>query len=241
MLEHVQEYLESLTQLAMASPWLLAVLVAMAVVDALLPVVPSEALIIAAGVAAAAGEQNLLVVTGAAALGSFIGETAGYLIGRRIGPAARNRLTSGSARATAYDRIAGLIATRGGTVLISARFLPGGRTVATLTAGAVGYPTGRFLLFTAVGTPLSAGWSAVLGYLGGATFAQSPLLGLAFGLALGSAISVLIALAERARNRAATPPAATPAATPAVLEPVAAGPIAMEPVATRTRQARVAA
>ncbi|MCO1660641.1 DedA family protein [Pseudonocardia humida] len=210
-LEYVQEYLEYVTQIALASPWLLGVIVAMAVVDALLPVVPSEALIIGAGVAAAGGQQDLLVVIGAAALGSFIGEVAGYVIGRALGPAVRGRL--GGGRAAAYDRVAALLARRGGTVVLTARFLPGGRTVATLVAGAMTYPTGRFLAFTALGTPLSAAWSAVLGYLGGATFAQNPLYGLAFGLSLGTVAGLVLGAVPKLRaRRAATRPAPAPVA-----------------------------
>jgi membrane-associated protein len=199
----VQDYLEQLTQLALGSPWLLAVIVAMAVVDALLPVVPSEALIIGAGVAAAAGQQDLLVVIGAAALGSFIGEAAGYLIGRAFGPAVRDRFAADGAKAAAYDRISALLTARGGTVVLTARFLPGGRTVAALTAGAIRYPVGRFLGFTALGTPLSAGWQAVLGYLGGATFAENPLFGLLFGLSLGTVAGLAIGAVQRLRARAA--------------------------------------
>ncbi|WP_214404940.1 DedA family protein [Pseudonocardia lacus] len=200
-LEYVQEYLEYVTHIALASPWLLGVIVAMAVVDALLPVVPSEALIIGAGVAAAAGQQDLLVVIGAAALGSFIGEVAGYGIGRVLGPSVRGRLRGG--RAAAYDRVAALLARRGGTVVLTARFLPGGRTVATLVAGAMTYPTGRFLAFTALGTPLSAAWSAVLGYAGGATFAENPLYGLAFGLSLGTLAGLALGAVPKLRARRA--------------------------------------
>lgn len=210
----MQDYLEYVTQLAIGSPWLLAVIVAMAVVDALLPVVPSEALIIAAGVAAAAGQQNLLVVIGAAALGSFIGETIGYLIGRAFGPAARSRFAAEGTKAAAYDRISGLLAARGGTVLLTARFLPAGRTVAALTAGAMRYPTGRFLAFTALGTPLSAGWQAVLGFLGGAAFAENPLFGLMFGLSLGTVAGLAVGAVQRLRART---PAREPASEPASL------------------------
>jgi membrane-associated protein len=210
----VQDYLEQLTQLALGSPWLLAVIVAMAVVDALLPVVPSEALIIGAGVAAAAGQQDLLVVIGAAALGSFIGESAGYLIGRAFGPAVRGRFAADGAKAAAYDRISTLLTARGGTVILTARFLPGGRTVATLTAGAIRYPVGRFLGFTALGTPLSAGWQAVLGYLGGATFAENPLFGLLFGLSLGTVAGLAIGAVQRLRARAAARAVVLSAALP---------------------------
>lgn len=201
----MQAFLEQITVLALASPWLLAVLLGMAVVDALLPVVPSEALIIAAGVASATGQQNLLVVIGVAALGSFIGETAGYLIGRWFGPAVRDRWAADGVRAAGYDRVSRLLDARGGTVLLTARFLPGGRTVATVAAGAMQYPTGRFLTFTALGTPLSAAWSASLGYFGGATFAEDPLLGLAVGLSVGTAVGLLAGVVQRLRARATGP------------------------------------
>lgn len=199
----MQAYLEQITQLALASPWLLAVIVVMAVVDALLPVVPSEALIIGAGVAAATGEQNLLVVIGAAALGSLIGESIGYAIGHGVGPAVRARFFADGPKAAAYERISRMLATRGGAVLIVARFIPAGRTVATVTAGAMRYPFDRFLLFTVLGTPLGAAWSAILGYLGGATFAENPLLGLAFGMTLGTVVGIAIGAVQKARMRKA--------------------------------------
>ena len=216
-LEVVPAHLEQLTQLALASPWLLGVLVAMATVDALLPVVPSEALIIGAGVAAAAGQQDLLAVIGAAALGSSIGESAGYVLGRALGPAVRGRFAPGGTQALAYDRFSRLLTERGGAVLLTARFVPAGRTVATITAGAMRYPTGRFLAYTAMGTPLSAAWSALLGYLGGATFARNPLFGLAFGLTLGTVVGLVIGAIQRHRGRADEPAPVIPDERP---EPV---------------------
>jgi membrane-associated protein len=186
----VIELLRLATEVAIASPWLLAVIVGLAAVDALLPVVPSEATILAAGVAAAAGQQDLLLVIGAAGLGAFLGEVAGYGIGRAIGPAVRGRLRAGSPREAAYDRVAALLARRGGTVLLTARFVPAGRTAATLAAGATGYPARRFLGFTVVGAWLSAAWVAVLGYLGGAVFAGDALLALVVSFALATAIGL---------------------------------------------------
>jgi len=99
----VLEMLRLVTEVAITSPWLLAVIVGLAAVDALLPVVPSEALILAAGVAAAAGQQDLLLVIGAAGLGAFLGEVAGYGIGRAAGPAVRGRLRPGRDPAFGHD------------------------------------------------------------------------------------------------------------------------------------------
>src|SRR6185437_9141406 len=76
---------------ANASGWAYAVLVMFALLDALLPVVPSEASVITAGVVAAGGDLSLPLVIAAAAAGAFLGDNAAYLLGRRLGPAARRR------------------------------------------------------------------------------------------------------------------------------------------------------
>lgn len=192
------DLLRLVTEAALASPWLLAVIAGLAVVDALLPVVPSEALIIAAGVAAAAGEQDLLAVIAAAAGGSFVGECAGYGIGRRIGPAVRGRSTR---RAEDHDRVVRLLHRRGGTVLLTARFVPAGRTVATLASGAVRYPAARFVGFTAVGSVLSASWSALLGFAGGAAFARDTGTALLVGFGIATAVGLLLEAGRRLAHR----------------------------------------
>lgn len=215
------------TETVIASPWLLAVIVGLAVLDALLPVVPSEATIIAAGVAAAAGQQDLLLVIGAAGLGSFVGEVAGYLIGRGAGPVVRARFLADGSRAAAFERVRRLLLRRGGTVLLTARFLPAGRTAATLAAGATGYPPGRFLAFTLVGAWLSAAWVALLGYAGGTAFAGQPLV--ALGVSFGLATTVgLVAEAVRRLRRAGGSAAGIETPYP----PVTVG-VRREPVGTR--------
>lgn len=192
------EFLQQVADFALASPWLVGVMLALAVVDALVPVVPSEALIIAAGVAAAAGDQNLVVVIAAAGLGSFVGETVGYLIGRRIGPSVSKRFADGGARAAAYEKITRLLTTRGGTILLAARFIPAGRTVATVTAGAMRFPVGRFLGYTAIGAPLGAAYTAALGYLGGAAFSNNTVVALLFSLGLATVVTIVVELGRRA-------------------------------------------
>lgn len=194
------ETLRFVTEAALASPWLLAVILVLSVVDALLPVVPSEALIIAAGVASVTGEQNLLAVIAVAGAGAFVGEVAGYLIGRGIGPGLRTRFTLDGQRAAAFDRIARMLDRHGGPVLLTARFLPAGRTVATLAAGATGYPASRFLAFTAAGAPLSASYQALIGFVGGAAFAQDTVTALLVSFGLATAVTLLVEAARRLRR-----------------------------------------
>lgn len=201
------DMLRLVTETVLASPWVLTVIVGLAVLDALLPFVPSEAMIVAAGVAAAAGQQNMLLVIGAAGLGAFVGEVAGYLIGRRAGPAVRNRFLADGSRAAAFEQVQRLFRRRGGTVLLTARFVPGGRTAATLAAGATGYPPARFLGFTVVGAWLSASWMALVGYAGGTAFGGQPLLAVAVSLGLATAVGLVAEGVRRVRGSAEPVPA----------------------------------
>jgi membrane-associated protein len=204
---------------ALASQWLLLVIVGLAVVDALVPMVPSEALIIAAGVGAAAGGQNLFAVIGAAALGSFVGECTAYLIGRGFGSAVRARLAPGTPRAELFARTERMLTTRGGLILLTARYIPAGRTVAALAAGASRFPGRRYVVYSALGATMSAAYVAMLGFLGGAAFASDPLVALGVSLGIGTAIGSVAGLVRRLRSGAA--PVAQPAPTP-MPTPVAA-------------------
>src|SRR4030095_4563453 len=69
---------DSLVDLVSSSPWTYAGILAMAAIDALIPLVPSEATVIAAGVLAGAGELELGLVIAAGAAGAYTGDTAAY-------------------------------------------------------------------------------------------------------------------------------------------------------------------
>ncbi|OLT06446.1 hypothetical protein BJF90_16820 [Pseudonocardia sp. CNS-004] len=199
---------------ALASQWLLLVIVSLAVVDALLPMVPSEALIIAAGVGAAAGGQNLAAVIAAAALGAFVGEFAAFLLGRGFGSAVRGRLTPGTSRAELFARTERTLSTRGGLILLTARYIPAGRTVAALAAGASRFPVRRYVGYSALGATMSAAYVAMLGFLGGAAFASDPLVALAVSLSIGTVIGSTAGLVRRLRSGPAPAVHPTPLPTP---------------------------
>jgi len=79
----------------LSTPWSYAVIVGIAALDALVPVVPSETLAITGGVLAGLGELHLGTLIAAAAVGAFIGDSSAYLLGRRLGGRARERLFRG--------------------------------------------------------------------------------------------------------------------------------------------------
>jgi membrane protein DedA with SNARE-associated domain len=187
--------------LAMASHWLLLILFVAAAVDAVFPVVPSEGMVVTAGMAAAAGHQNLLLVIVAAMVGSVIGESVCYLLGRGSGPALRRWLIRRDARQAMYERVSQALHTRGGLILMTVRYIPGARLVATLTAGATAYSFRKFIVFTIAGVTIAYTYVALLGYLGGDAFAHDSLKALGFSLGLAFLIGLAIETSRRIANR----------------------------------------
>jgi membrane-associated protein len=170
-----------LTQLQASPLTYLAVLGACAL-DAVLPIVPSDAVVIAASVLAVRGELWIWLVAVAAAAGGFLGDTGSYVLGRTAGAAAARRLFR-SPKAKGRLTWAGEALDRhGATIIVVARFVPGGRTATTFTAGTVRLPWPSFAAADAVGATLWAAYAAGLSYVGGGTFERRPLYGFLFGL-----------------------------------------------------------
>src|ERR671923_816327 len=145
------------TQLvADASGWAYAIVFALAFLDALLPVVPSETAVITAGVVAAAGDLSLALVVPAAAAGAFLGDNSAYLIGRRFGSRAQERFFSGKKARKRIEWAERQLSERGGELIAVGRFIPGGRTAVTLSAGTLHFPWRRFIFFDAIA---ALGWA----------------------------------------------------------------------------------
>lgn len=192
----------------MSSDVVYPILFLISMVDAVVPVFPSEAPLIMAGVyAASEGHPNVFLVLLSAGLGALIGDHLNYYIGRSV--AGRiDRLPPGGRRAKAVATAKRLLETRGGMALVIARFIPWGRIATTLVFGAMRYPRARFTLFDSLGVTAWALHGTLMGYIGGATFAHDPVMGLVFGLGLAVAVSVVIEIVRwwihRRRARAQT-------------------------------------
>ena len=86
---------------------------------------------------------------------------------------------------------------RGGYLIVTARFIPGGRTATTLTAGLIRMRWIRFVSYAALAAVLWASFAAGLGYVGGRAFEERPLLGLGAALTVAAAITIGVELARR--------------------------------------------
>ena len=92
---------------------------------------------------------------------------------------------------------------RGGLLLITARFIPGGRTILTVSSGITRQPRLWFAAWVAVAATIWATYAAGLGYLFGQAFENNHTAAfwLAFGTAL--AITLLVELIRWSRERRA--------------------------------------
>jgi membrane-associated protein len=171
-----------------ASGWAYLIVFLLAYLDALVPVVPSETSVITAGVVASTGDLNLMLVVAAAAAGAFLGDNTAYFIGSRFGTRINDRFFNGEKARKRVEWAHQQVSERGGELILIARFIPGGRTVVTLSAGTLGYPWRRFVIFDAAAALGWALYASLLGYFGGHAFEAAPWKGLL--LALGIAFAV---------------------------------------------------
>jgi len=168
-----------------ASGWAYGIVFLLAFLDVLVPVVPSEASVITAGVVASAGGLYLPLIIVAAACGAFLGDNVAYLVGRRFGTRATNRFLRGEKGEKTLGWAEHQLTQRGGELIVVSRFIPAGRTAVTLAAGTLGFPWRRFVVFDAVAALIWALYASLLGYFGGRAFENEAWKGLilAFGLA----------------------------------------------------------
>ena len=167
--------------------------------DAILPVLPSETVIIAFGVATAgSADPRIFLIVLAAAAGAWAGDNLSYLIGWRFGPWATRRFFAPGTKGAARREWAERSLTRFGMgLIIVCRFIPGGRTAVTLCCGLIRYSWQRFTVATAIAGVIWAWYAFLAGRLGGRAFEDQPLLG--FAVAFGGAlvISGIIELIRR--------------------------------------------
>ena len=196
---------------AAASPWLLLVMFSTAVIDGVFPPIPSEmVLVAAAAVAASAGDPTtVLLLCLVAAIGALIGDNMAYAIGRGVGTT-RFRWMRSPRVSAAFARAQRALAQRGTPVILGARYIPVGRVVVNISAGALRYPWRRFLPVSVVAGVTWAAYSAVIGIVAGQWLEGRPLLsaviGVVFALVIGLAIDRIAAARRRRADASAESP-----------------------------------
>ena len=175
---------------------------------------PSESVVIGLGVLASRDlDVRMIPLVMLVALGAFIGDNISYWLGKRFGARIADRLLRGEKGRESRKWAERMLDRYGVRLLIVARFIPGGRTAVTLTAGIIGYPYRRFRLGVGIAAIVWTAYSFGIGIIGGKTFEDNTwaALGLAFGVAASIAVlsEVVRRLIRRRRSRGARSEQAT--------------------------------
>jgi membrane protein DedA with SNARE-associated domain len=193
---------DSLLDLVGGSPWAYAAIFAIVTIDAFFPLVPGETSVITGAILAANDHLSVLLVFAAAMAGALAGDNISYLLGDRFGPSVQRRMfkTDKAAKKLAWARRQ--LQERGPVIIIAARFVPGGRTAATFSAGALEYRWRTFIAAAVAAAVLWASFTTALGWFGGNAYKDSlwkPLL-------ISFAVAVLAAGAGELYRRATDHP-----------------------------------
>lgn len=181
--------------------WFLLIIFAIAFFDSVIPVVPSETCVIIGGVAAAQGHYPLPAVIIVGALGAFLGDNTAYELGKRAAPWFERRAERSEKTRKRMEWAKSQIATRGGLLLVTARFIPGGRTALTLSSGITHQSRRWFVGWITIAVVIWATYAGLLGFIGGKAFEDDHTKAflVAFGSALG--VNVVIEVVRHFRNK----------------------------------------
>jgi membrane-associated protein len=112
---------------------------------------PGDSLLVTAGVFAAAGELDIWTLNVVLVIAAIVGDTVGYWIGRRAGPALFRRPKSLFFNPDHLRRAHDFYEKHGGKTIILARFMPIVRTFAPVVAGMARMDYRRFVSFNVFG------------------------------------------------------------------------------------------
>lgn len=154
----------------------LAVLLLM-ILENVIPPIPSEVIMPLAGFAAERGELNIFLVILTGALGSVIGATFWYVVGRWFGLERIKHLAARHGRLMTIspadvDKARHWFDRHGGKAILIGRVLPTVRTLISVPAGIVAMPVPVFLLYTTIGTLVWMSLLAGAGYAIGTQYEQ---------------------------------------------------------------------
>jgi membrane-associated protein len=193
---------EQMTELlsAMATPaWAYLAIFGFLAIDAMVPVVPIQAIMITSGALTVYGNLNLPLAIAIGALGMFTGDSIAFVLGRTAGQAGGHwlgeRLTAlrhrfapksedgehtesktgptESKTRRAAERFTRGLRKPGPLVLLLCRFVPGGRMAAGYHAGRQGYPIKLFIAYDGGAALAWATYGGLVGHIGGTALTQS--------------------------------------------------------------------
>jgi membrane protein DedA with SNARE-associated domain len=146
------------------------------------------------------GISALDVLFPLAAAGAVLGDNTSYWIGRTAGPWIVQRFFAGK-RKERIDWAEAQIEERGPYLIVVGRFIPGGRTAVTLSAGLLEMRWRKFFAFDVAAGLCWATYAALLGYFGGRVFEEQPLKGFLIAFAIALAVTGAVEVYRWLRRR----------------------------------------
>lgn len=113
--------------------------------------IPGELALLTGGYIAHQGNASLGLMMGAAAAGAIAGDSLGYEIGRRFGPALQASRLGRKVGAERWQRAEAYLGAKGGRAVFAGRFVGVLRALVPAVAGATRMPYRRFLAWNALG------------------------------------------------------------------------------------------
>jgi len=202
---HLDRYLSAIIQ--QYGAWTYGILFFVVFIETgfvVMPFLPGDSLLFAAGTFAALKALNIYLLLGLMAAAAIIGDTVNYWVGHYLGPKVFHREKSPIFKKEYLDRTHAFFEKYGGKTIIIARFVPIVRSFAPLVAGIGRMSYGKFIAYNVVG---GIGWVLLLtgaGYF----FGNIPVVKKNFSLVILAiiVISTIPAVTEALRHRSKTAP-----------------------------------
>ena len=203
---HLDRYLSAIIQ--QYGLWTYAILFVVIFIETgfvVMPFLPGDSLLFAAGTFAALGALKVGWLVLALSAAAIIGDTVNYWVGHYIGPKVFHKDKARFFKKEYLDRTHAFYEKHGGKTIIIARFVPIIRSFAPFVAGVGRMSYGRFIAYNVVG---GAGWVVLLvgaGYF----FGNIPVVKENFSLAILAiiAISTIPVVTEYLKHRKKKAPA----------------------------------
>lgn len=189
---HFSGQLEEWVLLVADAWWVYLVVLGFAAFDGFFPTVPSESTIVTlSSLWSSSGQPYIWLICLAAWMGAWAGDNMGFWIGKKVGWERFRFLRAGKGRRAVEAADRGL-QRRALLFLMTARYIPFGRTAVNLVAGAVGYPHARFWPRSLLSTFVWAVYSCAIGAVAGAWFEDNHLLAITVALVAAVVLALVV-------------------------------------------------
>lgn len=173
---------------------LYAMITGFVILDAVIPIFPSESLLTTASNLAAQADSNIELwkLVAAGTVGAIVGDSLLYWLSRTV---LRKRMSTQVDRAQRNDKVARAMEVMSGTapmLIVFGRFVPGLRFMVGATMGLTRFPYRKFLLWDSIGGFLWAAYTCVFCYLIASVIADKPFVSIVVSVIVTTGLLALL-------------------------------------------------